>query len=158
MGKRLLRFASLGVFCACAFVLSSHISFAGAEAQNAKALIALDNDWSNAAVAKNVDRVASFYAADAVVYPPNEPIAVGRAAARKVWARYFADPTYQVSWKTTSAGVENNTGWTAGTYQDSWKGSDGKTIVGKGKYLCVWRKGADGKWKAIHDMWNSDTK
>ena len=158
MEKRLLRFASLGVFCACAFVLSSHISFAGAEDQNAKALIALDNDWSNAALAKNVDRVASFYADDAVVYPPNEPIAVGRAAARKVWARYFADPTYQVSWKTTSAGVENNTGWTAGTYQDSFKGSDGKTIVGKGKYLCVWRKGADGKWKAIHDMWNTDTK
>jgi ketosteroid isomerase-like protein len=44
-----------------------------------KALI--DNDWSNAAVAKDVDGVAMFYAEDGVAYPPNEPIAVGREAA-----------------------------------------------------------------------------
>ena len=158
MGKRLLRFVSLGLFCACALVLTGHNSFAAGEDQNAKALIALDDQWSQAAVARDIDRVVSFYADDAVAYPPNEPIAVGRAAARKVWAGYFADPTFQISWKTTSAGAENNTGWTAGTYQDSFKGPDGKTVVEKWKYLCVWRKGADGKWKAIHDIWNTDSK
>ena len=158
MGKRVLSVASLAVSCACVLVLSTHISFAGAEDKNVKALIAVDNEWSNAAVAKNVDGVASFYANDGVAYPPNEPIAVGRAAARKVWASYFADPTFEISWKTTSAGVEKDTGWTVGTYRDSFKGPDGKTIVEKGKYLTVWRKSADGKWKAIHDMWNADTK
>jgi ketosteroid isomerase-like protein len=30
--------------------------------------------------------------------------------------------------------------------------------VGKGKYVTVWRKGADGKWKTLHDIWNYDTK
>jgi hypothetical protein len=115
MGKRLLSFASLAAFGACALVLSSRIAFAGTEDENAKGLIAVDNAWSNAAVAKNVDAVASFYAEDGVAYPPNEPIAVGRAAARKVWASYFADPTYEISWKTTSAGVVKDTGWTVGT-------------------------------------------
>jgi len=56
------------------------------------------------------------------------------------------------------AGVVKDTGWTVGTFQDSSKGSDGKTVAGKGKYVTVWRKGADGKWKAIHDIWNYDTK
>lgn len=91
-------------------------------------MIAVDEDWSNAAVAKDVDAVASFYAENASAYPPNQPIAVGRAAARKVWAGYFADPTYEISWKTTSAGVVKDTGWTVGTYQDSSQSSDGKRV------------------------------
>jgi len=121
-------------------------------------LVAADKAWSNAAIAKNVNGVASFYAEDGIAYPPNEPIAVGQTAARKVWANYFADPSFEISWQTTSAGVARDIGWTAGTYKDSFKRQDGKTVVEIGKYLTVWRKGADGKWKAIHDMWNPDSK
>jgi ketosteroid isomerase-like protein len=149
LGTILITIASLAV---------SRICFAAAEDKNARELIAIDDEWSKAAVAKDVDRVASFYAQDAVVFPPDEPIAVGHAAARKVWANAFADPSYQISWKTTSAGVAKDTGWTAGTFQDSSKGSDGKTVAKNGKYVCVWRKGADGKWKAIRDIWNYDSK
>jgi ketosteroid isomerase-like protein len=158
MRKHLLSWFTVSTFCVCALALTSYISPAGAQDKAAKALIAVDDAWSNAAVARNVDAVASFYAEDGVAYPPSEPVAVGRAAARKVWAAYFADPTFQISWKATSAGVESRTGWTVGTYQASVKGSDGKTNVEKGKYVTVWRKGADSKWKAIHDMWNSDAK
>ena len=158
MGKRLLSFASLSVLFACALVVASNVACAAGKDKGAKALMAVDSDWSKAAVARNVDAVASFYAEDGVAYPPNEPIAIGRAAARKVWAAYFADPTFQISWKTTSAEVTNRTGWTVGTYQDSYKSSDGRTIMENGKYVTVWRKGADGTWKAIHDIWNGDTK
>jgi len=158
MRKHGLQFAVAGVIWACAIVLSTPVFVAGAGDAKAKELIALDAEWSKAAVARNVDRVASFYADDAVAYPPNEPAAVGQAAARKVWAAALNTPGYQVSWKTVSAGVDGNTGFTAGTYQETSRGPDGKAVTGHGKYLCVWRKGADGKWKAIHDMWNSDSK
>ncbi len=79
----------------------------------------------------------------AVAFPPDEPIAVGKAAARKVWANHFADPSYQISWKTSSAGVVKELGWTAETFQDSSMGSDGKIVARNEKYVCVWRKGAD---------------
>jgi ketosteroid isomerase-like protein len=147
---RCLRFALLGAFCCCALVSTA------ATNPDEKALIALDEDWSKAATAKDVDRVASFYADDAVAYPPNEPIAQGRAAARKVWAAYFAAPGFQISWKTTAAGADHNLGWTSGTYQDSYQNKDGKTVKETGKYVCVWKKSADGKWKAIRDIWNPD--
>jgi ketosteroid isomerase-like protein len=49
-------------------------------------------------------------------------------------------------------------GYTAGTYEDSFKGPDGTLASENGKYLCVWRKQKDGTWQAVHDMWNSDTK
>jgi uncharacterized protein (TIGR02246 family) len=156
--NRFLAFAVLCLFCALTIGFATHTSFAKGIDPNAKALAALDDDWSKAAAAKDADKVASFYADDALVYPPNEPALTGRAAARESWAKMLATPGFQMSWKTVSAGVDGNTGYTAGTFQDSYKGPDGKTVSEKGKYLCVWRKGADGKWKAIHDMWNSDAK
>jgi len=124
----------------------------------AKALAKLDDDWSKAAATRDADKVAAFYAEDATAYPPNEPVCVGREAARKVWAAYFAEPTFTISWKTDHAEVASSgeIGFTAGTYQDSFKGPDGKMVHEKGKYLCVWKKGKDGAWKATNDMWNSD--
>jgi len=73
------------------------------------------------------------------------------------WYKY-GDPTYELSWKTTHADVAGALGYTAGTYEDSFKGPDGKAVVGKGKYVCVWRKQSDGTWKAVHDLWNTDSK
>ena len=126
----------------------------------AKALAKLDDDWSKAAATKDADRVASFYAEDAIAYPPNEAVALGRPAAKKVWAAYFSDPTFTISWKADHAGVSKSgdLGFTAGAYEDSYRGTDGKVVTEKGKFLCTWKKQKDGTWKAIHDMWNSDSK
>jgi ketosteroid isomerase-like protein len=126
----------------------------------AKLLTQLDDDWSKAAATKNADSVASYYAADAIAYPPNMPMAVGQAAAKAVWAGGFADSTYTISWKTSSAGAAKSgeLGYTAGTFEESMRGPDGSMVTAKGKYLCTWAKQADGSWKAIHDMWNYDAK
>ena len=145
---------SLPALCAAALVSG----FAVASPDEAKTLAALDDSWSKAAGTKNVDAVVSYYADNAVAYPPNEPLAVGTAAIRKVWASYLTTPTFQISWKTTASGAEKAWGWTTGTYEDSFTGPDGKPVVEKGKYLCLWHKGPDGKWKAVRDMWNSDSK
>ena len=126
----------------------------------AKTLTQLDDDWSKAAATRNADSVASFYADDAIAYPPNTPMAVGKAAAKAVWAAGFADSTYNLSWKTLHAGASKggDLGYTTGTYEDSFVGPDGTRVSSKGKYVCVWGKQADGSWKAIHDSWNTDAK
>ena len=123
-------------------------------------LTQLDDAWSKAAATKNADSVASFYATDAIAYPPNLPAAVGQAAARDVWAGGFADSSYAISWTTSHAGVakSGDLGYTAGTYQESYRGPDGNPVTATGKYLCVWAKQPDGSWKATNDMWNSDAK
>jgi ketosteroid isomerase-like protein len=126
----------------------------------AKELTRLDTEWSKAALAKDVDKVASFYAADAVVYPPDAPVVHGQAAAKQAWASIFSEPTFTLSWKTeyAHAAKSGELGVTAGSYEDSFRGPDGAMVVQKGKYLCTWEKQADGSWKAAHDMWNSDAK
>ena len=109
---------------------------------------------------RDADRVASFYADVAIAYPPNEPAAIGRAAAREVWAEYFADKNYIISWKALHADVSRSgdIGFTFGSYEDSFRGADGKLVKGTEKFMCIWKKQKDGTWKAIHDMWNPDSK
>ena len=130
----------------------------GEMSADAKALAKLDDDWSKAAGTRDAERVASYYAEDAIAYPPNEPAALGRAAAKKVWGAYFAEPSLMISWRTQHAEVIGDLGYTSGSYEVTSKGPDGKAGSEKGKYLCVWKKQADGTWKAVHDMWNSDAK
>jgi ketosteroid isomerase-like protein len=119
----------------------------------AKALAKVDDEWSKSAATKDAERVASFYAEDAMVYPPNAAAVTGRAAAKTVWASLFADSTFRLAWTTVHAAVAKggDMGYTAGTYEDSWTGPDGKLMNEKGKYVCVWKKQKDGLWKAIFD-------
>ena len=144
--------AALLVMLAVPVAMAADMDAAG------KALAKLDDDWSKAAASKDAVKIAAFYADDAIAYPPGEPMAMGRAAAQKVWAAYFVEPTFTIAWKTTHAEVNGDLGFTSGTYEDSFKGADGKMVHEKGKYLCVWKKQKDGSWKAIHDMWNGDAK
>jgi ketosteroid isomerase-like protein len=121
----------------------------------------LDAAWSDSAVKRDAGLLASFYAEDAVVYPSNDPLVKGRAAARKYWGDFFAsDPSVQVSWKTERAEVSasGELGYAGGSYKLVYKGADGKTVEDHGKTLSIWRREKDGSWKAIQDMWNSDTK
>ena len=144
--------AAVALLVAVPLALSAHI---GATARD---LAKADDDWSRAAAARDVERVVSFYTDDAIAYPPDEPIAVGKAGAKKVWAAYFSDPSFAVSWKTEHAEVAGELGYTTGTTETSFKGPDGKTARAKGKYVVVWRKQKDGSWKALHDIWNNDSK
>ena len=152
--------ASAAVVALAAVLVSAACAPAVDTAALANTLTQLDDEWSKAAATRNADSVASFYAADAVAYPPELPAAVGRAAAREVWAAGFADSTYSISWTTVHASVSKSgdLGYTAGTYQESYRGPDGDPVTVKGKYLCVWARQADGTWKATNDMWNADSR
>ncbi len=149
--------AALALF---ALLRATTVSVAGALEDDAKALMKLDEDWSRAAATRDAERVAAFYADDAVAYPPGEPLATGRAAARKTWAAYFADPSFNISWKTlkAEAAKSGDLGFTAGSYEATFKGPDGKPGSETGKFVCIWKKQKDGSWKAYQDMWNADSK
>ncbi len=158
MKNRFWTIASITLLVALAFALTVSQSFAKGEDAATKAILALDKEWSDASLAHDVDKVASFYAEDARVYPPNDKLIIGRKAARDAWAQMLADPNFKTSWKTVSAAVDGNMAYTAGTYEMVGKTPDGKEVHDTGKTLCVWRKNKAGKWEAIHDMWNSDLK
>ncbi len=106
--------------------------------------------------AGNADGLASQYAEDAVLSPPNAAAAIGRAAIREALAKESAGAraaglTFK-STATTGVGVTGDLAWMSGKYAVV----DAKgTSVDEGKYLSVHRR-TNGAWLYIRDTWNSD--
>jgi ketosteroid isomerase-like protein len=121
------------------------------------AVRAADAAWSKAAAAQDAAAVGSYYADDATVLPPNAPLITGKDAAQKSWAAMLV-PGNSVSWTTekVSSSTSGDMAYTQGAYTATMAGADGKPMSDTGKYLCVWKKQADGTWKSVEDVWNSD--
>jgi len=122
-----------------------------------KALRKLDAEWSAAASAKSVDKTVSYYSNDAVVLPPNAPLATTPIAIRAQWKKDI-DSMISGGWKPTRVDVakSGDMAYVSGTYTFNFKDASGKTVEDRGKYLEVWKRQADGRWKCSADAWNSD--
>jgi ketosteroid isomerase-like protein len=140
------------------FALLSFAFASSASETDTKTLRDLDAQWSAAAGAKDLDKTVSYYSDDAIVMPPNAPSATTKEAIRKVWKDLLASPGLVMSWKT--AKVEMSTSGDlaclSGTYELTMNDASGKPVNDHGKYVEVWEKQADGKWKCGTDIWNSD--
>jgi ketosteroid isomerase-like protein len=118
----------------------------------------LDAQWSAAAGAKDVEKTVSFYSNDAIVMPPNAPADTTKETIRKGWQDLLGTPGLVISWKTTKVEVakSGDLAFLSGTYELTMNDSSGKPINDRGKYVEVWEKQSDGKWKCATDIWNSD--
>lgn len=127
-------------------------------ADDAAAIKALDEQWSATAAKNDLDGTVAFYAEDAVLLPPNAPIAKDPKSIRESWAALLG-PNTDVSWKVSKVEVAKSAdlAYLYGTYQLSIKDpKGGPAINDTGKLLEVWKKQPDGKWKCIVDTYNSD--
>ena len=119
-------------------------------------LTAGTDSWFTAFNGGDAEAVAALYADDAVVMPPHASVATGREAIKALMttdiAATKAAGLVLVNGAST-AGVSGNLGWHQGTY--TVKNATGET-VDSGSYMEAWKKGADGKWLIIRDIWNSD--
>jgi ketosteroid isomerase-like protein len=101
---------------------------------------------------KNGDSVAlgNMYVEDAEIIPST----IGRDNITKAFGSMIRDSITGSSFKTTKLWgndqllVEDGTG--------TWSHANG-TIVGRGRYLLVWKKD-DGKWKILRDTWFPEKK
>ena len=116
----------------------------------------LDDQWSKAAGAKDVDKTVSYYSEDAVVMPPNAASATTKEAIRALWKDLLTDAN--ISWKTKKVEVaqSGDLAFSSGAYEVTLNDPTGKPVNDRGKFLEVWKKQADGKWKCTMDIWNSD--
>ena len=123
-----------------------------------QALRDLDAQWSAVAGSKNLDKTVSFYSDAAVVMPPNAPSATTKEAIRSVWQDLLASSGLVISWKTTKVEVakSGDLACLSGTYELTMNDASGKPVNDHGKYVEVWEKQSDGKWKCGTDIWNSD--
>jgi ketosteroid isomerase-like protein len=118
-----------------------------------------DTKWSQAAQTHDLAGVASYYADDATVLPANAEMITNKAGASKFWMDHLT-ANVDVSWTPmyVEAAKDGDMVYDLGSYTMTTKPAKGKgaAVTDHGKYLAVWKKQADGSWKAEADTWNSD--
>jgi uncharacterized protein (TIGR02246 family) len=114
--------------------------------------------WSKAEAAKDVESSLSFFAEDGVSLPPNAPMVTGKEAMRKGLSEAMANPGFALSWQAdkVEASRGGDLAYSMGTYQGTMNNAKGKPVTDHGKYVTVWKKQADGTWKVVADIYNSD--
>ena len=162
IGHREKKEGSSVILCCCFILLLFTVACQQAPPDNRaadeSAIKDTEAQWSKAAAAKNADETVSYYTDDASMLAPNMPLVSGKPGIRGVWGQLMADPGFSVSWASAKAEASRSGDlcYDIGTYQLTMNDPQGKQISDHGKYMVVWRKQADGKWKAVGDMFNSD--
>jgi uncharacterized protein (TIGR02246 family) len=81
----------------------------------------------------------------------------GRDAVRKGFAGMVAQmPVKDFSFKTEDVMVGGDLAVETGTFEGTFQPKGGKEMKDKGKYVVVWKRQADGSWKIVRDVANSD--
>ena len=117
---------------------------------------AWNQDWA----AKDVDKIVSHYADEASLLIPDQPLLKGKADMKKALQGMISDSGLTLSFMPATAEVSKggDLAYTQGAYTMTM--TDPKTkklITEKGKYVTVYRKQADGSWKAVEDINNADS-
>lgn len=122
------------------------------------ALLQADQEWAAAASAgADIDRIVSYWADDATIYPANAPAVKGKDAIRQFVTESMEIPGFSISWQPTEVvvGPSGELGYTTGENAFTVPDADGNLITTRGRYVTIWRKEADGSWKCVVDIWNA---
>jgi ketosteroid isomerase-like protein len=120
------------------------------------AIRAAGQDWQQAVIAKDVDRIVAHFAPDVIIMTPNAPVTRGIDAARKLWADEVALPGLAVSWVPNEIEITSpTTAVEMGTYRFAFDSPTGR-VNDAGSYISHWRK-IDGRWRMTRDAIVSST-
>ncbi len=122
------------------------------------AIHALDAAFAKAVETKQLDAAAAYYADDALVMVPGAPMNTTKESVRKTLAEMFMVPGYQMKLHVVKLDFSSSgdIGYLVGTYETTMTDASGNPVADKGKYATVFKKQADGGWKAVVDIMNSD--
>ena len=152
-----MRYGRLAIAAALSVVWASWASGA-ADAQSAVQREVRNRSaaWSAAAQTRDVENVLAFWADDAVVMPPGSPPISGKAAIRDYVVKSFQTAGFEISWKPEEVVVSRSgdLAWARESNRVTFTGPDGKPVVIDGKAVTVWKKGEDGVWRCVADIWN----
>ena len=119
------------------------------DSANTRFIAAIERGDSATAVAS--------YADDAVIMMPNDQTWRGLDAARKGFAGFLSQASIKnAKASTDDVMVRGDLAVETGHYEWTIVPKGGKEMKDKGKYLTVWKRQADGAWKIVRDINNSD--
>jgi ketosteroid isomerase-like protein len=128
---------------------------AAAFAAREDVLIQADKAFAQAAAERGAEGFLSFFADDATILPKNGAPIAGKSALREAFRQTWAQPGYSLAWMPLKAELSRSgeIGYTYGTYERK-RIVDGKPVTETGKYVTIWKRQRDGRWKVVLDMGN----
>jgi len=139
-----------------------------AQAQSATdpTLNKLAADFVAAFNAKDAAKVAAFYTDDAVLMPPNAPLAKGRAAIQAYFEATFKQGLTDLRLSPLESAIAGQQAFDAGTSSVQVRGGgssltltgvggSGAAVRSQGKYITVYKR-VRGEWKISYDIFNDD--
>jgi len=124
-------------------------------AQEEAAIRATDAQWLQAVKSRDADKIAAFWADDAVIFPSGANAIRGKAAIRDYVKGALASPGFDITWQAESIVVAASGDLAYETGQDeiTFRSPSGQLLQEKNNALVVWKKQSDGNWKAAIDIW-----
>ena len=124
--------------------------FVQTQSKTEPALNTLTAAFAAAYNARDAAKVASFYADDAVVMPPNEPMQKGRSAIEARLKKEMKEASVTLALTPTESAIMGDRAYEVGTVTVTIAGR--KTIE---KYVVVYKR-VGSEWKIAYDIWNGD--
>ena len=120
-------------------------------------LMQLSREWSTSAASNNLDKTLSYWADDAVVMSPGQPVIKGKKAIREMMESTAKIPGFRIRWEPLSVEVSQSgdMAYMIEKNQVTVNDSLGHPITELNKAVTVWKKQPDGSWKNVVDIWNA---
>jgi len=119
-----------------------------------KKLLDIDYEFARTSVKKGPSASFHLFLADNAMQLPEGSLPI---YGKNAIVETMKGDHYDLLWTPVKAEVARSgeLGWTWGKYVVVIRKDDGTETKSFGKYLNIWRKQADGKWKVIVDMGNT---
>ena len=122
----------------------------------AKAVQALSQEWLKAEIAKDIPKIMTYYAEDAMEMASNTPVIIGKEPIQKWYETWLKPDGVSMTFATEEVKVSASLDMAVerGTYHYIQNNAGGQ-VDDTGKYVTVWKK-AKGEWKVAIDTATSD--
>lgn len=110
--------------------------------------------WVEAARVEDAAALARLYEEDAVFLPPGQPEVVGRARIRSLFEAQFERFDAEYDFEIREIVVSGAWAFRRGAYTVRARLDGGSTRTVRDKFLDVWHRGPDGRWRIARDIWN----
>jgi ketosteroid isomerase-like protein len=120
-----------------------------------ESLLAVDGEFGAATTARGTAGWLEYFDEETAIFPLGQPPITGLAAVR---AHYLENGPDGLRWTPlhAEASADGTLGHTWGTWIYSGKNKAGEAVTRTGRYLTVWRRQKDGRWKIAADIGNTD--
>ena len=147
------------VLCSLAALCLASYSQTSGRPADVQALKDTEARWNREFAAKDLEKLVSHYADNAVLMATGMPSSSGRDQIRKTVKEMVDDPALALKFQASRVEVSSSgdLGFTQGSYQLTMTDPASKQVIhDHGSYVTTYRKQPDGSWKAIADIASSD--